>query len=98
MVHERLPRGRDRLPFEPRLPLAHHGAPAVPDCPFQPRLLGGGSLRLHRRLSRGLPVGPPEIVATLSHALGLKPETVMQDTLPGRPMTLGDGQPIRQLL
>jgi len=43
------------------------------------------------------PVGPPEIVATLYHALGLKPETVMQDTLLGRPMTLGDGQPIRQL-
>jgi len=43
------------------------------------------------------PVGPPEIVATLYHALGRKPETVMQDTLLGRPMTLCDGQPTRQL-
>lgn len=41
-----------------------------------------------------MPVGPPDIVATIYHALGLAPQAVMHDTLLGRPMTLCDGSPI----
>jgi hypothetical protein len=43
-----------------------------------------------------LPVGPPDVVATIYHALGLEPRTLMRDPL-GRPMTLCDGRAIPQL-
>ena len=43
------------------------------------------------------PVGPPDVVATIYHALGLKPDAVLHDTLLDREMTLCDGQPIRGL-
>ena len=43
------------------------------------------------------PVGPPDIVATLYHALGLPPDTLMDDPLTSRPMTLCDGKPIHPL-
>ncbi len=42
-------------------------------------------------------VGPPDVVATIYHALGLKPESLMYDALLGRPMTLSDGRPIEPL-
>jgi len=44
-----------------------------------------------------LPVGPPDVVATIYHALGLAPHTIMHDPL-GRPLTICEGQPIAQLL
>lgn len=44
-----------------------------------------------------MPVGPPDVVATIYHALGLAPQTVIHDTLLGRPMTLCDGAPIEAL-
>lgn len=43
-----------------------------------------------------LPVGPPDVVASIYHALGLEPRTIMYDPL-GRPMTICDGRPISQL-
>jgi uncharacterized protein DUF1501 len=43
------------------------------------------------------PVGPPDIVATIYHALDLRPEARMYDSLLQRPMTLCDGVPLRQL-
>ncbi|HUY32409.1 MAG TPA: DUF1501 domain-containing protein [Pirellulales bacterium] len=42
-------------------------------------------------------VGPPDVVATIYHALGLKPESLMYDALLGRPMTLAEGRPIDPL-
>jgi hypothetical protein len=42
-------------------------------------------------------VGPPDVIATIYHALGLEPQALMLDPLLGRPMTLCDGAPIRQL-
>ena len=44
-----------------------------------------------------LAVGPPDVVATIYHALGLKPESLMYDAQLGRPMTLSDGRPIEPL-
>jgi hypothetical protein len=44
-----------------------------------------------------LAVGPPDVVATIYHALGLRPEMLMYDALLGRPMTLSEGRPIEQL-
>ena len=41
-------------------------------------------------------VGPPDVVASIYHALGLAPHTIMHDPL-GRPLTICDGQPIAQL-
>jgi len=42
-------------------------------------------------------VGPPDIVATIYHALGLQPQALMHDPLLGRDMTLCDGEVIRGL-
>jgi hypothetical protein len=44
-----------------------------------------------------LAVGPPDVVASIYHALGMNPETLMYDALLGRPMTLSEGRPIAQL-
>jgi hypothetical protein len=43
-----------------------------------------------------LPVAPPDVVATIYHALGLKPHSVMHDPL-GRPMVISEGKVISQL-
>ena len=43
-----------------------------------------------------LPVAPADVVATIYHAMGLEPRTLMYDPL-GRPMTLSEGRPIAQL-
>jgi hypothetical protein len=43
-----------------------------------------------------LPVGPTDVVASIYHALGLSPQTIMHDPL-GRPLAISEGQPIRQL-
>jgi uncharacterized protein DUF1501 len=43
-----------------------------------------------------LPVGPGDVVATIYHALGLEPRTLMYDPL-NRPMTISDGKAISQL-
>jgi hypothetical protein len=43
-----------------------------------------------------LPVSPADVVATIYHALGLAPQTLLADPL-GRPLTISDGTPIRQL-
>jgi YD repeat-containing protein len=41
-------------------------------------------------------VSPADVVATIYHALGLEPHTLMYDPL-GRPMTITDGKAISQL-
>ncbi|MEX0677941.1 MAG: DUF1501 domain-containing protein [Pirellulales bacterium] len=43
-----------------------------------------------------LPVAPADVVATIYHALGLAPHTLMHDPL-GRPLVIAEGKPIRQL-
>ena len=43
-----------------------------------------------------LPVGPPDVVATMYHALGLEPRTLMYDPL-NRPMAISEGKVISQL-
>jgi hypothetical protein len=43
-----------------------------------------------------LPVGPPDVVATIYHALGLEARTTMVDPL-GRPMTICEGKVISRL-
>jgi hypothetical protein len=43
------------------------------------------------------PLGPPDIVATIYHALGLEPATVMHDAFLNRPMVLSEGAPVRAL-
>ncbi len=43
-----------------------------------------------------LPVGPADVVASIYHALGLAPHTLMHDPL-GRPLAITDGQVIQQL-
>ena len=43
-----------------------------------------------------LPVGPPDVVASIYHALGMDPHQVMYDRL-GRPLPLCDGKAISQL-
>jgi hypothetical protein len=43
-----------------------------------------------------LPVAPADVVATIYHALGLAPHTLMYDPL-GRPMTISEGKAITQL-
>jgi uncharacterized protein (DUF1501 family) len=42
------------------------------------------------------PVSPPDLTATVYHALGMDPETVVTDRL-GRPLTLTEGEPLREL-
>jgi Protein of unknown function (DUF1501) len=42
-------------------------------------------------------VGPPDVIATIYHALGLEPHALMHDPLLGRDMTLCDGEVIRGL-
>ncbi|QJW94120.1 DUF1501 domain-containing protein [Frigoriglobus tundricola] len=42
------------------------------------------------------PVSPPDLTATIYHALGIDPETEINDPT-GRPWKLADGAPIRQL-
>lgn len=43
-----------------------------------------------------LPVAPADVVASIYHALGLEPHTVMHDTQ-GRPIAISEGRPIAQL-
>jgi len=43
-----------------------------------------------------MPVAPADVVATIYHALGLAPQTLMHDPL-GRPLAICEGQPIGQL-
>jgi hypothetical protein len=43
-----------------------------------------------------LPVTPADVVATIYHALGLEPHTLVDDPL-GRPLAIADGRPIREL-
>ena len=43
-----------------------------------------------------LPVGPSDVVATIYHALGLEPRTLMFDPL-NRPMVISEGKVISQL-
>jgi uncharacterized protein (DUF1501 family) len=45
---------------------------------------------------RELAVSPADVVATIYHALGLDPNTLLHDPL-GRPLALSEGKPIRQL-
>lgn len=42
------------------------------------------------------PVSPADVVATIYHAVGLAPETLMHDPL-GRPLAISEGRPVRQL-
>ena len=42
------------------------------------------------------PVGPPDVVATIYHALGLEAQTIMHDPL-GRPLTICEGKAIAAL-
>lgn len=44
------------------------------------------------------PIGPPDVVATIYHTLGLEPQTTMIDPFLNRPMTLCDGEPIASIL
>ncbi len=41
--------------------------------------------------------GPPDVVATIYHALGLRPDAVMWDSYLQRPMSLCDGAPVAAL-
>jgi hypothetical protein len=43
------------------------------------------------------PVGPPDIIATIYHALGLKPQSEVFDSRLGRRVALVDGQAIQQI-
>ena len=43
-----------------------------------------------------LPVGPRDVVATIYHALGLEPRSLMYDPL-NRPMVISEGKVISQL-
>jgi hypothetical protein len=42
------------------------------------------------------PVSPADFLATLYHALGIAPDTVIQDR-EGRPHRLSEGRPLREL-
>ena len=56
-----------------------------------------GASDKHAAYPTETPAGPPDIVASIYHALGLEPEKVMVDPLFNRPMALSDGRVITQL-
>lgn len=56
-----------------------------------------GASDRHAALPTETPVGPPDIVASIYHAMGLNPNAVIVDPRLGRTMQLSQGNIIRQL-
>lgn len=57
-----------------------------------------GSSDRHGAYPRERPVSPADMVATIYHAMGLSPDTILQDALQGRSMPLVEGSAVRELL